>query len=121
MLEPDLESDEVRPWELPGAVRRDCEPHRAKVLARLSLAGATCSLFALFLWVPGLLGVTMGLAVWVMAAGNLNKMRAGVMDREGEAQTKEALVMARLAVLLGIAFLLLIGCAFWRWLLTMRI
>src|SRR6266852_4361261 len=52
------ECDE-RPWEQPGAVRRDCEPHRDKLL--LVPAFTSQVLFAVSL--PMLLGGTYG---WVM-------------------------------------------------------
>jgi hypothetical protein len=39
------ETDDPRPWERPGSVRRDCEPHRAPAL--LLLAGAGVALVAL--------------------------------------------------------------------------
>jgi hypothetical protein len=35
----DDHDDDERPWEEPGAVRRDCEPHRSGLLVGL---GAAC-------------------------------------------------------------------------------
>jgi hypothetical protein len=108
MTEP--ESD--RPWEQPGAVRRDCEPHRGELLLRLSFVGVSCSLLASCLWAPAFVAVGLGAAVLVMAARDLKKMRAGVMDPAGRAQTEEAHDLAEIAVFLGMAFLVLIALAF---------
>jgi hypothetical protein len=45
----DQAGDEVRPWEQPGAVRRDCSPHRAGLLRALGTAARVCGLLSLCL------------------------------------------------------------------------
>jgi hypothetical protein len=37
-------ADELQPWEEPGGVRRDCEPHRRHLLLWLGYASAACGL-----------------------------------------------------------------------------
>jgi hypothetical protein len=117
MNELDQELGDARPWELPGALRRDCEPHRGKLLLWLGVVGAGCSLLAFCLCVPGLVGIAIGLPVWVVAAQDLNKMRGGVMDHAGRAQTEEALILGRMAVVLGFALMVLFPAVLWTRLL----
>jgi hypothetical protein len=88
---PAEEPNTARPWEEPGAVRRDCEPHRGDYLAVLgtvsivmSLAGSVLSLLVV------LIGIGLGVAVVVMAGQDLEKMRTGVMDSGGEGLVKTA-------------------------------
>jgi hypothetical protein len=100
----------VRPWEEPGAVRRDCEPHRGPALllaarAGLGLAAVSAAVnvgAVLLLGVSprdplaaaaGAAGLTLtatawawGAAVWRAAAGDLALMRAGRVDPAGRAQ-----------------------------------
>ena len=98
-----------RPWERPGAVRRDAEPHRGGLLFLLATVPtvggflgfpatgfATATLpsarDACFLTMLGLSGAALLLALSVrqMARGDLCKMRAGLMDPRGQALTQEA-------------------------------
>jgi hypothetical protein len=73
----------VPPWELPGAFRRDGEPHRADGLSRLANAGHVACAFAL------LLSVSVGLAAF------------------SSANWQEAEVFAALVVLFAVPALLL--------------
>jgi hypothetical protein len=100
-----------QPWEEPGAVRRDCEPHRAALLGLIVRAGAPLALVSAILNSIWPLGVALGLrgfgptgldlaalpataATWGLAGGvgwasrrDLALMRAGRMDPEGRAAT----------------------------------
>jgi hypothetical protein len=109
---PELE-EEAGPWEEPGAVRRDCEPHRGAWLLLLAWVALFCALcvtlfnglnvvalvFGFIVYgLPQLLtlvGLPLGAAAWIMARRDLIQMRAGVMDPAGEPS-------ARLARKLGI-------------------
>jgi hypothetical protein len=104
-LEP--KADE-RPWEGPGAVRRDCAPHRGSWFVLLAsvngfgiavaVAGWTLFYIPLFLQVspgtsvspgpgllvlPSVLCLPLGLFTWVLAARDLARMRGGDMDPAG--------------------------------------
>jgi hypothetical protein len=102
-----------RPWELPGAVRRDCEPHRADLLLLLGYVGAACcaaglatAVFACGIppFATGVLltctvaGIPCGLTGWLLARRDLRLMRAGLMDPAGMSGTERALALSRLAV-----------------------
>jgi hypothetical protein len=96
---------ELQPWEQPGAVRRDREPHRSGLLlvlavqagvfgvlsvywlfvdyGRAQAPGPGALLGILFTFVLALFGMSLGLWVWVTAKRDLTRMRAGLMDPEG--------------------------------------
>jgi hypothetical protein len=97
----------VRPWELPGAFRRDCEPHRGPLVVFLGRAAFALSfvlaaiplvdLPVLQAWrFPGwglplipLAGTLPSLAVWALARHDLALIRGGWMDPAGESQVQE--------------------------------
>jgi hypothetical protein len=115
--EPDAD-DDVRPWERPGALRRDMEPHRGPALRLLARAGL--GLGALSAALNGLaplglayarhdpatpaVGATalaLAAGAWALAGGvwwasgrDLDLMGAGRMDPAGRAQTAGARLVA---------------------------
>src|SRR5690348_2510613 len=104
-----------RPWEGPGAVRRDCEPHRGPLLGVLGGLALLCALLspALLCLVPPplglegfvpswLAGVALGGVVFTLARRDLRRMAAGLMDPEGEAATEGARNRAFGAVVVGL-------------------
>jgi hypothetical protein len=93
--------DDGRPWEQPGAVRRDCRPHGGKLLQALGGVALGCCIFALILPV-GLVALPLGAAVWRMAAWDLAAMTAGRVDPAGRAATARAHYRARVAVFLSV-------------------
>jgi hypothetical protein len=104
--------EDERPWEKPGGVRRDCEPHRSSLLLFLgtvSLVGAFLSCLIL----PGIIAIALGGGVWAAATYDLKKMRAGIMDPAGEPRTLTARECATGAglvlVLYAFAFIALVG------------
>jgi hypothetical protein len=103
----EVERDEVPPWERPGAVRRDCEPHRGEVLHWLTGA---CVLWGLLSFVPcllglpGLIGVPLGLTTWQLARHDLAQMRAGLMDPQGERMTEDARHFGCLCMIVNLSF-----------------
>jgi hypothetical protein len=128
--EPD-DAGDPRPWEDPGAVRRDCEPHRGpalRLVGRLGLALGVASAALTGFWFLGLayaphdptvtvLGVAaLALAVgaWGFAGGvwwacsrDLALMGAGRMDPAGRAQTVAARLGA--AAVLAVPLVGLVG------------
>lgn len=102
------EDVDERPWERPGRVRRDCEPHRAELLRQLGTAAIVCGFLTVILAVPALIGLPLGIAVSVMANRDLAKMRAGEMDPQGEADTERARQIACFSLLVSGA--MLFGC-----------
>jgi hypothetical protein len=83
------ERDE-RPWERPGAVRRDCEPHRGPLLFWLGGGSLLCGIAWLWLVVPALIGLPLGVVVLLLGGRDLKKMAAGVMDPEGAELVKKS-------------------------------
>jgi hypothetical protein len=82
--------DEERPWERPGAIRRDREPHRGLLLAVL---GGVCLAFAaLAICVPfsGLLAMPAALATHSLVRHDLTEMHVGRMDPAGQRQAHRA-------------------------------
>jgi hypothetical protein len=93
------EGDE-RPWDKPGAVRRDGEPHRGPVLlflGRVSLIAGIVS-FCTAAVVPvvpvlaciGVGAIALGSAVLLTANRDLARMSKGLMDPAGAAATNRA-------------------------------
>src|SRR5690348_3851263 len=84
------EPDSPRPWEQPGAVRRDCEPHRGPLLSRLAVVSVLLGLASLCFVPVGLVAVPLAVGVWCTASGDLARMDAGLMDPEGRRLTEQA-------------------------------
>ncbi len=106
------EQDDDRPWERPGAVRRDGEPHRANLLFRLMLLSSPCACAAfLAIWfaldavnyalplaaclLASALGVALDAAIWVVARWDLELMRTNLVDAQGRALTEDSLAAAK--------------------------
>ena len=94
-----VDRDEVPPWERPGAVRRDCEPHRGDVLSWLGKASRVLSLFSCRCFFPCLLGFPLGLTTWLLARQDLQQMQTGRRDRGGQRETVWALRVCLLSAL----------------------
>jgi hypothetical protein len=107
--EPD-DAYDPRPWERPGVVRRDCEPHRGDRLKRLGFFALLGGLLLLLLAAPtfdpsvhapltakvaavGFLLVHLSACLVVGAAArrDLREMDAGRMEPWGHSRTREAL------------------------------
>lgn len=95
---PNTESDDDRPWEQPGAVRRDVEPHRGLLLSWLSTIGLALSIFGCCFPFPGLLvnGV-----VFVAARRDLAAMAAGRVDPDGRRYVANAKTVAAIGLVLN--------------------
>jgi hypothetical protein len=79
-----------RPWEEPGNVRRDCEPHRGKGLLLLGTIARVWALLSLISCLPGLIAFPLGLIVHSMSERDIRRMHAGLMDPQGRPQTLAA-------------------------------
>ncbi len=103
---PDVPRDEPpedsRPWEAPGAVRRDVGPHRGRWLRLLAGTALACGVASLCLAVPALVALPLGTAVLVMARRDRARMRRGEMDPDGLVDIGVAEGWAALGVLLAI-------------------
>jgi hypothetical protein len=88
-----FEDDEPGPRERPRRRRRrrlDLEPHRGTLVLVLGIL----SLF--------ILPIILGPIAWVMGSGDLRKMRAGLMDREGESNTNARRICGIIGTVLGV-------------------
>jgi hypothetical protein len=112
----DRAGEELCPWQQPGAVRRDAEPHRGKWLLWLGRAACACDGLSFLLWAPGFAGLALGLAVSVLAQRDLREMRAGRRDPGGRGDTERALSLAIIAVSFSLLGLILCGGPFAWWL-----
>jgi hypothetical protein len=107
---------DIPPWEQPGGFRFDSLPHRGPLLRRLANVAFVCSALSSYplpgccflscmlhdvfciaeSWIRifgaaailGLLGSCLGLVVWILARGDLEAMRTGLIDPEGKWETK---------------------------------
>jgi hypothetical protein len=88
------DAGDVRPWEQPGAVRRDCEPHRGPALLLLARVG-------LGLAVPGRMDPSgRAQAAWARlraAAAVVVTTMARVLDRDGRKGLMEGVVEPKYA------------------------
>ena len=88
-----------------GPVRRDCEPHRGSLLAgmgNVTLFAGGLTLCAA--GIPLLLALPLGITTWVMANGDLEKMRTGEMEDQGRMQTEGARTSAITGIVLALFF-----------------
>jgi hypothetical protein len=73
----------LRPWEAPGNVRRDFEPDRGLLLMALGGASLLFGFATVFLAVPAVVALPLGIAASRMATHDLHQMRLGRMDPRG--------------------------------------
>jgi ribosomal protein L40E len=103
-----LDAEDER-WQRRG-VRRDSEPHRGQTVITLGVISVVCGGISMmgcpFLSVFGL---GLGIPVWVMGQRDLRKMRLGVMDPRGEAQTRSGWVCGIVGTILSILGVLVLA------------
>jgi hypothetical protein len=102
-----------RPWERPGEVRRDCEPHRGaflQTLGALSAVPGTLAVgcfFALPVSMPAaMLALGLGGTAWFLARRDLREMQGGHRDPGGRRATVKGSAFGAVGVLLGCLSLL---------------
>jgi hypothetical protein len=117
------EREEVPPWEQPGAVRRDCEPHRGDLLRVVGILSLWLGWLSFCFFPLSWLVVPVGLATWAVAPRDLLEMRAGRMDPQGEVETAEgkskALIAVYWSLILAAPGNLLLLFALYEWLSKM--
>ena len=91
-----------QPWELVGESRRDCEPHRASLVAVLAYASLVCGGLSFVCPLFSMYGIALGVMTRVMARRDLDLIAAGDMDQCGYVPTGKAFATARAAVILSI-------------------
>jgi hypothetical protein len=92
-------ADHLEPWERPGAVRRDCEPHRGQWLILLGIIGLLCGIA-----LPPL-GVALALLTQRLANADLARMDARLLDPAGRPATSSALQFGFAGVFVACVFL----------------
>jgi hypothetical protein len=93
--------DDPRPWERPGSVRRDCEPHRGRLLLQLADTAVMFGGMA-FLFPPAaLLGLALGSWTLALTGNDRERMRAGRMDPGGDEEAARAASAAQVAMTLS--------------------
>src|SRR4029077_1129175 len=86
-------------------LRRDALPHRGALLTTLGNVSLVVGFLSLCLFGAGaLVGVPLGIAVWVMAQTDLAQMRAGLMDSHGRHLTETARASAITGLILSLLF-----------------
>jgi hypothetical protein len=111
-----MDEKDERPWDCPGAVRRDWELDRGEMLRPLGAITLGCGMWVLFssimlpidpddafVWlcqVPALVGLSLGPFVWVMSTRDLAKMQANLMDPDGISHSRDARTCAVVGTLL---------------------
>jgi hypothetical protein len=117
----------LRPWEVPGNLRRDFAPHRSVLLAVLGAISLVCGfasqfltypavlalprgimIAALFIAIPAAVSVPLGIVVARLAGHDLHRMRCGEMDPEG----RRLAVLAQLWGIVGALLSLLCWAPF---------
>jgi uncharacterized paraquat-inducible protein A len=80
---------------------RHCEPHRSGAILTLGILSALFGVLSLCFGVPGLAGLGFGIPAWAMAAHDIRRMRAGIMDRNGMANAQSGQSYAIVGVVLS--------------------
>jgi uncharacterized paraquat-inducible protein A len=80
---------------------RFSEPHRSGAILTLGILSALFGVLSLCFGVPGIAGLGLGIPAWVMAAHDIRRMRAGIMDRNGMANAQSGQSYAIVGVVLS--------------------
>jgi hypothetical protein len=104
-----------RPWERPGAARRDCEPHRGNWLLLLAGLGLLFTLCSLCLAPFTLVSIPLGEVVLYMAQHDLRQMEAGLLDPRGRDVTERAKRWGLTAIVGSLVGLMLLPVAVFLW------
>ena len=90
---------DVPPWEEPGAVRRDCLPHRGGILNFLGTVAMVAGAISICCVPLALIGLSLGIVVWRLAQRDLIDMEAGKMDPDGVSSTAIAVTSGQVAAI----------------------
>ena len=78
------------------------EPHRSGAILTLGILSALFGVLSLCFGVPAIAGLGFGIPAWAMAAHDLHKMRAGIMDRKGMPNAQSGQSYAIVGVVLSL-------------------
>jgi hypothetical protein len=103
-LEPDYDGSPRRRPPL-GGIRRDCDSHRGPMIQNMGnltllVGGLSLCTFGIGL----LVALPLGITTWMMANGDLEKMRSGEMEPQGKAQTESGRTSAITGMVLSLVF-----------------
>lgn len=90
-------------------LRRDCDPHRGRLLWSLGLMGMALGGLSIAFFPFVVLSGPLSLTAWALARLDLARIRAGFMDPSGERLTYEALNDGSTGLVLSLAGIVLWG------------
>jgi hypothetical protein len=91
-----------RPWERPGARRRDCDPHRGLLLLILAHASLVCGYLGCVLLFPVIPGIILGTVGYMLARADQERMRLGLMDHNGMKEAQKAELLSAIGLWLNL-------------------
>ena len=103
-------NDTLPPWERPGGVRRDCKPHHGELLQLLGATSLVFGAFAFCAVLPGLVGIVLGVTVYLLGNRELSQMEKGIIDPAGKGLAREARRFAVAGIVTSLLGLLFSGC-----------
>jgi hypothetical protein len=109
----DVAEEAERPWEHSHRrpVRRDCEPHRGQIVLVLGIISLVVTPGSVCCYgIPSLIGLALAIPAWVLGRRDLEKMRQGLMDPEGQGITQGGMICGIIGTILN-AFGVLFGIA----------
>jgi hypothetical protein len=83
-------AEEERPWEQPGTLPLDCEPHRGELLLKGANMGVTLGALSMIVPPTAVPGFFFGLVTAALAAYDLKRMRAGRCDPHDQTMVERA-------------------------------
>jgi hypothetical protein len=98
----DLSEKDSRPWERPGALRRDCESHRGGLIWFLGTVSSILDCLGFCSGFTAVPALALGITAWCMARRDLDKMDLGLMERDGRLATLDGRRYAMLGSILSI-------------------
>jgi hypothetical protein len=102
---------EDRPWERPGAVRRDCQVHRGGLIYLLGAGSVLFGFGAIFTaGITALTGLPLGLAACILGRRDLREMSARLMDPEGRKWTAKGILLGVVGVVINLLWGIFGGC-----------
>jgi hypothetical protein len=111
----EAENDLRRRLRLGRWVRRDCLPHRGRLIGALGTFSMITGGLSLCLFGLGAaVALPAGVAAWVMANRDLELMRSGEMDPGGRTQTENGRTGAIVGIVLGALFAAFFAVLFFR-------
>jgi len=103
-----------RPWDQDYRpyrdVRRDSEPHRGTLILTLGISSIVVSVLSTCSYgLAGIVGLILGICVWVMGQKDLKKMRSNQMDPQGLGSTQAGWICGIIGTIFGGLGVLLCG------------